>query len=61
MKACPEDSPNSVRNCGVQRELMLKYLQILGNPEKDGALASLHSTEDMLGYRIHVGIRFLKC
>lgn len=56
MKACSEDPPNSMRNCRVQHELTLKYLHILRNPEKDHAWTRFHSTEGMLGYRIHKGI-----
>lgn len=36
MKALSEDL-SSVRNCGVQHELTLKYLGIPWNPEKDGS------------------------
>lgn len=61
MKPCSEGPPHSIRNCGIRHELTLKYLRILENPEKDGALTSLHSTENILGYRIHMGTRLLRC
>ena len=60
MKACSEDPLNSVRNRGVQRQLTLKYLWILGDPE-DVAWTSLHSTGGILGFRLCKEIRFLWC